>query len=325
LIAKRLILFFERRKKRLASKDIQENRFYDGLSPTRNKLFSKLKNIFLTDKIDEKMYERIEEALYVSDLGPRLVSQVLDRLRAGENLGESTHERMKKILLSFFPETQKVTKFPEDERNGPKVILLVGVNGVGKTTTAGKLALKEMSAGKKVMLVGADTFRAAATEQINFWAKKIGCDFVSRSDGADPSSVVFDALESGNAQKIDVIIIDTAGRLQNKKNLMEEIKKVHRVCGKVIINSPHEVFLVIDANTGQNALNQVKEFNACIQLTGLIMTKVEGTSRGGMIVSATNESKVPVCYLGFGEHEKDLVDFDTNKFINALLDFDITS
>lgn len=322
---KRLILFFERRKENSVSKDIEKNRFYEGLSPTRNKLFSKLKNIFLKDKIDEEMYERIEEALYISDLGPRLVSQVLDRLRAGENLGESTHKRLQKILLSFFPETQGLPKFCEDEKNAQKVILLVGVNGVGKTTTAGKLALKEMSSGKKVMLVGADTFRAAATEQINFWAEKIGCDFVSRSDGADPSSVVFDALESGNSKKIDVIIIDTAGRLQNKKNLMEEIKKVHRVCGKVITNSPHEVFLVIDANTGQNALSQVKEFNDCIKLTGLIMTKVEGTSKGGMIVSATNESRVPVCYLGFGEHEKDLVDFDPNKFINALLDFDISS
>ena len=314
-------MFFERKKKGLASKEIEKDRFYKGLSQTRNKLFSKLKNIFQTDKIDEEMYERIEEALYISDLGPSLVSEVLERLRSRENLEEPTQKRMEKIFLSFFPEIQTLPKSQEEQRNGPKVILLVGVNGVGKTTTAGKLAFKEMSTGKRVMLVGADTFRAAATEQINFWAKKFGCDFASRSDGADPSSVVFDALESGNARKTDVIIIDTAGRLQNKKNLMEEIKKVHRVCSKVIENSPHEVFLVIDANTGQNALSQVKEFNSCIQLTGLFMTKIEGTSKGGMIVSASNESKVPVLYLGIGEDVQDLVDFDPNEFIKALLDF----
>lgn len=314
-------MFFERKKKDLASKEIEKNRFYKSLSRTRNKLFSKLKNIFQTDKIDEEMFERIEEALYISDLGPSLVSEVLERLRSRENLEEPIQKRMEKIFLSFFPEIQTLPKSQEEQRNGPKVILLVGVNGVGKTTTAGKLAFKEMIAGKKVMLVGADTFRAAATEQINFWAKKIGCDFAGRSDGADPSSVVFDALESGNARKTDIIIIDTAGRLQNKKNLMEEIKKVHRVCSKVIENSPHEVFLVIDANTGQNALSQVKEFNSCIQLTGLIMTKIEGTSKGGMIVSASNESKVPVLYLGIGEDVEDLVDFDPNEFIKALLDF----
>ena len=314
-------MFFERKKKDLASKEIEKNRFYKSLSRTRNKLFSKLKNIFQTDKIDEEMFERIEEALYISDLGPSLVSEVLERLRSRENLEEPIQKRMEKIFLSFFPKIQTLPKFQEEQRNGPKVILLVGVNGVGKTTTAGKLAFKEMIAGKKVMLVGADTFRVAATEQINFWAKKIGCDFAGRSDGADPSSVVFDALESGNARKTDIIIIDTAGRLQNKKNLMEEIKKVHRVCSKVIENSPHEVFLVIDANTGQNALSQVKEFNSCIQLTGLIMTKIEGTSKGGMIVSASNESKVPVLYLGIGEDVEDLVDFDPNEFIKALLDF----
>jgi len=314
-------LFFERKKKDLASKEIEKNRFYKSLSRTRNKLFSKLNNIFQTDKIDEEMFERIEEALYISDLGPSLVSEVLERLRSRENLEEPIQKRMEKIFLSFFPEIQTLPKSQEEQRNGPKVILLVGVNGVGKTTTAGKLAFKEMIAGKKVMLVGADTFRVAATEQINFWAKKIGCDFAGRSDGADPSSVVFDALESGNARKTDIIIIDTAGRLQNKKNLMEEIKKVHRVCSKVIENSPHEVFLVIDANTGQNALSQVKEFNSCIQLTGLIMTKIEGTSKGGMIVSASNESKVPVLYLGIGEDVEDLVDFDPNEFIKALLDF----
>ena len=314
-------MFFERKDKKLVSKRPDQNRFYKGLSLTRNKIFFKFKNIFSTDQIDEKTYDQIEEALYISDLGPRLVSEVISRLRSGESSKESTHIRMENILLSLFPETQKTPISSKDKCIGPRVILLVGVNGAGKTTTAGKLASKEMSEGKKVMLVGADTFRAAATEQINFWAEKIGCDFTSRSDGADPSSVVFDALESGSARKKDTIIIDTAGRLQNKKNLMEEIKKVHRVCGKVIANSPHEVFLVIDANTGQNALSQVKEFNSCVQLTGLIMTKVEGTSKGGIIISASNESKVPVCYLGVGEDMQDLVDFDSHEFVKALLDF----
>ncbi len=314
-------MFFERKDKKLVSKRPDQNRFYKSLSLTRNKIFLKFKNIFSTDQIDEKTYEQIEEALYISDLGPRLVSEVINRLRSGESSEESTHIRMENILLSLFPETQDTPISSKDECIGPRVILLVGVNGVGKTTTAGKLASKEMSEGKKVMLVGADTFRAAATEQINFWAEKIGCDFTSRSDGADPSSVVFDALESGSAGKKDTIIIDTAGRLQNKKNLMEEIKKVHRVCGKVIANSPHEVFLVIDANTGQNALSQVKEFDSCVQLTGLIMTKVEGTSKGGIIISASNESQVPVCYLGVGEGVQDLVDFDSHEFVKALLDF----
>ena len=213
-------MFFERKHKKLVSKRPDQNRFYKGLSLTRNKIFFKFKNIFSTDQIDEKTYDQIEEALYISDLGPRLVSEVISRLRSGESSKESTHIRMENILLSLFPETQKTPISSKDKCIGPRVILLVGVNGAGKTTTAGKLASKEMSEGKKVMLVGADTFRAAATEQINFWAEKIGCDFTSRSDGADPSSVVFDALESGSARKKDTIIIDTAGRLQNKKNMM---------------------------------------------------------------------------------------------------------
>ncbi|MED5580127.1 MAG: signal recognition particle-docking protein FtsY [Nitrospinota bacterium] len=313
-------MFFEREDKSQVLNDTDQNLFFKGLSLTRNKLFSKLKNIFSNDNMDEKTFEQIEEALYVSDLGPRLVSEVLKRLRSGEGVEHSSRVRIQQILLSFFPEAVKFSTSTRDECSGPKVILLVGVNGVGKTTTAGKLASREVSQGKKVMLVGADTFRAAATEQINFWAQKVGCDFASRSDGADPSSVVFDALESGNARRLDTIIIDTAGRLQNKKNLMEEIKKIHRVCGKVIQDSPHEVFLVIDANTGLNSLNQVKEFNSCVELTGLIMTKVEGTSKGGVIVSASSESGVPIYYLGVGEGVQDLVDFDPHKFVRALLE-----
>ncbi len=240
-----------------------------------------------------------------------------DELADGAALKTIFREKIAEYLRA--PESGHELNFPD---SGPLVIMVLGVNGVGKTTSIGKLAHKFTQDGRKVLLVAADTFRAAATEQLQIWGERVGVEVVAREAGADPSSVVFDALESNRGRESEVIIIDTAGRMHTKVNLVEELKKIKRVMGKKVTGAPHEVLLVVDATTGQNAISQARLFNEAVEITGLILTKLDGTAKGGIVVNICRELKIPIRFIGVGEQIGDLRDFEPGEFAQALLDED---
>lgn len=296
-------------------------RLRDGLAKTRDEFIGKLETMFSGRSwSNEEDFEELEEVLYAADLGPVAIEAVLENLRRGGKGEKNPIERVRSILIGLLQSPAKKPSIlpPESAAGEPYVILLIGVNGVGKTTTAGKLAARYVSDGKKVMIAAADTFRAGAGEQVEIWAKRVGCELIRHKEGSDPSAVMFDAVHAAKARKLDVLLADTAGRLHTKTNLMEELKKIRRVTAKQLPGAPHEVFLVLDATSGQNVLAQVREFGEPLGVTGLILTKLDGSSKGGVIVGAAHESGIPIRFVGVGEKVEDLIEFDPNQFIFAL-------
>ncbi|MDD5759132.1 MAG: signal recognition particle-docking protein FtsY [Desulfobulbaceae bacterium] len=305
------------------SKEGVLQRLKAGLSKTRESFLSKMDAVFLGKKvIDAQLLDELEEILITSDLGFRTVQDLLDEARRQVSRQElADAEALKRFLkariLSYLQQIERPAELVMPE-SGPFVILVLGVNGVGKTTTIGKLAHKFKQADNKVLLVAADTFRAAAIDQIKVWGERIGVEVCAQQPGADPSSVAFDALEYARNRDFDVIIIDTAGRLHTKVNLMEELRKIKRVIGKKCAGAPHEVLLVLDATTGQNAVSQARQFHEVAELTGLVLTKLDGTAKGGIVVNISREFDLPIRFIGVGEKMDDLRDFDPAEFVEAL-------
>lgn len=297
------------------------DRLKNGLSKTRKGFIEKVESIFSRETIDEDSMEELEEALITSDVGAHAAQEVIsflkEKVRKGEATGiSSIKDTLKNSLVSLLGSSTPVVMFGDK----PFVILIIGVNGVGKTTTIGKLASRFVSQGHSVMLAAADTFRAAAIEQLEIWAKRAGASIVKHQSGSDPAAVAFDAIVSAKNKKIDVVIIDTAGRLHTKSPLMEELKKVKRVIQKAMPSAPHEVILVVDATTGQNALRQAQLFNDAIGITGVALTKLDGTAKGGIVFAIRKELGIPVRLIGIGEGVDDLRDFDPKEFVEALFD-----
>ncbi len=294
-------------------------RLRQGLSKTRGGFLGQVKGL-MAGRIDENTLEELEEVLYMADLGPLLVESLLEKLKAGEGAGADAKTRVQEIMHSCLENPESPAAYtPQDPPAGePRIILLVGVNGVGKTTTAGKLASRYSAEKRKVMLAAGDTFRAAAGEQLAAWAERSGCEIIRHQEGADSSAVVYDAVQAAKARGVDVLLVDTAGRLHTKKNLMEELRKLRRVTQRLIDAAPHEVLLVLDATSGQNVLSQVREFGPALGVTGLVLTKLDGTAKGGVALGATYESGIPIKYVGVGESVEDLLDFDPDAFIEAI-------
>ncbi len=295
-----------------------------GLTKTREGMVQKIREVIRRrPEIDEETLEEIEEILIEADIGVeptlRIIDQLRERFETGEpvenpEIQEFLEEEIRKILLpsDTAPSIAITTK--------PHVILVVGVNGVGKTTTIGKMAHKLSREGKKVLFAAGDTFRAAAIDQLGIWADRTGSDIVQHQPGADAASVAFDAIQAARARDIDVVLIDTAGRLHTKINLMEEVKKIRRVVAKALPGAPHETLLVLDATTGQNAVIQAKQFHSTVELTGLVLAKLDGTAKGGVVIAIADELDLPVRYVGLGEGVEDLHDFDPENFVRALFD-----
>ena len=297
-------------------------RFRERLSKTRTGLGGMLENVFSSSgPVDEELLEELEEILITSDLGLEATTNLLDKLRKKirkNKLSQASElrEALKESLLEMFkaPEAE-----PGRPKTGPEVILIVGVNGVGKTTTIGKLAHRHIQEGKKVMLAAGDTFRAAAGEQLEIWADRVGADIVRHQAGADPSAVIFDALEAALARGCDTVLVDTAGRLHTRVNLMEELKKIRRIMDRKVPGAPHQTLLILDATTGQNALSQARMFNESTPLTGLVMTKLDGTAKGGIVAAVSNLMDLPVFFVGLGEQMDDLKEFDPQAFVEAVI------
>lgn len=296
------------------------SRLVDGLSKTRNNIVSGIDSIFSGfSKIDEDFYEELEEILIMGDLGVHATQNILDDLRkkVKENHIKEP-EDCKQFLIESIKEQMKVGETAYRFEEEKSVLLVIGVNGVGKTTTVGKLAGKFKAQGKKVVIAGADTFRAAAGEQLKEWANRSGVDMIGGPEGSDPGAVVFDATAAAKARNADVLIVDTAGRLHNKKNLMNELGKINRILEREYPDAYRETLIVLDATTGQNALIQAKEFAEVAGISGIVLTKMDGTAKGGIAVAIQSELGVPVKYIGVGETIDDLQKFNSDEFVNAL-------
>lgn len=293
----------------------------EGLKKTRDNISEKINGIISSfTKIDEEFFESLEETLIASDVGVKTSELVCKKLREEvKKRGIKDPKEIKNTLACVISEILGDTVSLNLERK-PVVILLVGVNGVGKTTTIGKLAYKLKKEGKKVILGAGDTFRAAASEQLDIWAKKVGCPIIKQPEGADAAAVIFDTISSAKAQSADVIICDTAGRLHTKNNLMRELEKIQRVIKRELPESDKEILLVIDASTGQNGLNQAIEFKKILDLTGIVLTKLDGTARGGIVLAIKNELELPVKFIGIGEDLESLREFDVKQFSRALFE-----
>ncbi len=305
--------------------DNKEKELYDkGFEKTRKELSDKLNNLNRKySKINSEYFEELEEILIMADIGVSTVMNFMERLvdRAKKekisNPSDLNELIVDELFIIYVNEEVLSDKIKYND-NGPTVLLFVGVNGVGKTTTIAKLAKREKDLGKKVMLVAGDTFRAGAIEQLSIWADKVGVKVVTGAEGSDPSSVMYTALEEAKKDNYDVVLIDTAGRLQNKVNLMNELDKVNRVIGKLIDGAPQETLLVIDATTGQNGISQAKQFKEITNITGIVLTKLDGTAKGGIVLAIKDEVNIPVKYIGLGEGLDDLKSFDIEKYIYGL-------
>ena len=298
------------------------SRLVAGLTKTRDNIVSGIDAVFSGfSKIDEEFYEELEEILIMGDLGVKATEAILDDLRAKvkENHIKDPAE-CKQLLIDSIKEQMKVEETAYRFENEKSVVLVIGVNGVGKTTTVGKLAGKLKSQGKKVILAGADTFRAAAGDQLKEWANRSGVEMIGGTEGADPGAVVYDASAAAKARNADVLLVDTAGRLHNKKNLMNELGKINRILEKEYPDAYRETLVVLDATTGQNALVQAREFSDVAKISGIVLTKMDGTAKGGIAVAIQSELAVPVKYIGVGETIDDLQKFDSDEFVNALFD-----
>jgi len=296
-------------------------RLKQGLTKTKQGFVEKVEAIFQGKSIDSETLEELEETLILADIGAISASEVVRHLREKAGKGElgnsgSVKDFLKKELSSLLGAGQKLVPYGEK----PFVILAIGVNGVGKTTTIGKLASRFRDQGYSVILAAGDTFRAAAIEQLEIWGKRSHAQVVKHQSGSDPSAVVFDAIEAARARGIDIVIIDTAGRLHTKSPLMEELKKVRRVCAKALPGAPHEVLLVVDATNGQNALKQAEIFNKTVGVTSIALTKLDGTAKGGIVFAIKKELNIPVKLIGVGEGIDDLQDFAPQDFVSALFD-----
>ncbi|MEY2719988.1 MAG: hypothetical protein RLZZ273_1354 [Bacteroidota bacterium] len=322
--------FFDKIKQKITgvAESLTFDRLKEGLAKTRDSFVGKLRSILSGRSIDDALLADIEELLITSDVGvgtsEKIISRLKERVRR-DNVSES--EMIIGILkeeiadlIATSPSAANDATFAIDETQKPHVIMLIGVNGVGKTTTIGKLAHNYKKAGKSVLIGAADTFRAAANEQLEVWAKRAGVDIVQQQHGADPAAVAFDTLQAAKARGTDVVIIDTAGRLHNKQGLMQELEKISRVMKKIHPSAPHDVFLALDATTGQNALQQAKEFTKVAPLTGIVLTKLDGTAKGGAVLAIADAMNIPVRYIGVGEKIDDLQVFDTDTFVEALFE-----
>lgn len=293
----------------------------NGLNKTKTSFDEKMNDIFSNfRKVDENLLEELEEALIMSDVGANTSATIIDNLRERvkkENIKDEqgVREALRKEIQEIFDATDNTLKL----ETKPAVILVVGVNGVGKTTSIGKIANRLKKDGKKVVVAAADTFRAAAVEQLEIWANRVGCDIVKREEGVDPASVVYDAIKITKEKNADVLICDTAGRLHNKKYLMDELIKIKKVIDKELPDSSEEVLMVLDATTGQNAISQVQAFKETVDITGIVLTKLDGTAKGGAVIGIVNENKVPVKFIGVGEQVDDMEIFNSEDFVKALI------
>ena len=281
---------------------------------------AKTKQVFSFTKVDENLLDELEEKLVIADVGMETTEKIINNLRTRikkENLKEA--DEVKKALKEEIEEIFKDNKPELDLENKPAVILMVGVNGAGKTTSIGKIANNLKKEGKKVIIASGDTFRAAATEQLEVWANRAGCELVKGNEGSDPASVIFDSIKVAKEKNADVLICDTAGRLQNKKYLMDELEKIKRVIDRELPNSSKEILLVLDASTGQNAISQVKAFKETTGVTGLVLTKLDGTAKGGVVIGIVDKNKIPIKYIGVGEQIDDMEVFNSEDFINAII------
>ena len=294
-------------------------RLKEGLTKTRKGFIEKVESIFTGGKIDEETLEELEEILITSDIGTKATAEIMAVIREKVNKGEvrdasSVKELLKKEMIAILGHSQPLVVYG----NRPFVILAVGVNGVGKTTTIGKLASRFQSQGFSVLLAAGDTFRAAGIEQLEIWAERAGTQIVKHQHGSDPAAVAFDAVAAAKNRGIDVVIVDTAGRLHTKSNLMEELKKVRKTIEKAMPEAPHEILLVVDATTGQNALRQAELFNKAVGITGIALTKLDGTAKGGIVLAIKKGFGIPIRLIGFGEGIDDLRDFVPKEFVEAL-------
>ena len=298
-------------------------RLQERLGKTRDSMITRLDRLFLGKKeIDAELLEDLEEILITADLGVNTTVDLLDDVRTKVSRQElndpqALKQALKERILSFFEGYAQPAEITMPSVK-PFVLMVVGVNGVGKTTTIGKLANKFVESGNSVLLVAADTFRAAAIDQLKIWGERVGVEVVAKQPGVDPSSVIYDAMDYAAPKGFDVIIVDTAGRLHTKVNLMEELKKIKRVIDKKVAGAPHEIMLILDATTGQNSISQAKLFNEAVDITGLTLTKLDGTAKGGIVINICHEMKIPLRFIGIGEKIEDLREFDPNEFIEAL-------
>jgi fused signal recognition particle receptor len=290
-----------------------------GLTKTRDALSATLGSVFTASEIDDDFYEELEESLIMADLGVDTSVKAADRLRkAVKEQHLKTAEEAKQALKAILVDMLNVGNTALDMENKPAVVLVLGVNGVGKTTTIGKIATRLIAEGKNVLLVAGDTFRAAAADQLEIWAERSGAAIVRQNEGADPASVVFDGIQSAKAKGVDVILIDTAGRLHNKQNLMNELNKIRRIVDRELPNASKEVLLVLDGTTGQNGLIQAKQFKETAGVTALALTKLDGTAKGGIVIAVADSLQIPVKFVGVGEKAEDLMPFEARSFVEAL-------
>ncbi|MBI5286032.1 MAG: signal recognition particle-docking protein FtsY [Deltaproteobacteria bacterium] len=288
-----------------------------GLARTHDSLMGRIEGLFSSSATREELLSSLEEALILADVGVKTSAELVDGIRdrfRGKGV-EEIRDYLKESIFNILKDCQR----PLEVSTTPFVIMALGVNGVGKTTTIGKMAARFKAEGKKVILGAGDTFRAAAIEQLEAWGKRVDCDVIKQAQGGDPGAVAFDATRAAIARKVDVLIIDTAGRLHTKTNLMEELKKVKRVISRELPGAPHEVLLVLDATTGQNALTQARVFNEALSVTGIALAKLDGTAKGGIIVAIADELKIPIRYIGIGEDVEDLRAFDAREFVEAMI------
>lgn len=296
------------------------SRLVEGLTKTRNAVVSGIENVFLGyDVIDEDFYEELEETLIMGDIGIRASTDIIEELRKRVKEEHLTSpSQCKDVLIETIKQRMDLGENAYEFENRKSVVFVIGVNGVGKTTSVGKLASQLKKEGKKVLVVAADTFRAAAIEQLEEWTKRAGVDIIAQNEGSDPGAVVFDACKAAIAKNTDVMIVDTAGRLHNKKNLMEELKKINKIIEREYPDAYRETLVVLDGTTGQNALEQARVFNEAANITGIILTKLDGSAKGGIAVAIQAELSIPVKYIGVGEKIDDLHKFDSQEFVDAL-------
>ena len=293
-----------------------------GLTKTRDNLKSGIDSLFSGfSEIDEDFYEELEEILIMADIGVNTTEKIIENLR--EKVKEQKIKEIavcRQLLIDSIKEQMRVNETAYEFENSRSVVLLIGVNGVGKTTSVGKLAGQLKAQGKRVIVAAADTFRAAAIEQLTEWANRANVEIISGQEGGDPASVVYDAVNAAKARKADVLICDTAGRLHNKKNLMEELKKINRIIDREFPDAHRETLVVLDGTTGQNALAQAKQFGEVAELTGIVLTKLDGTAKGGIAIAIQSEMNIPVKYIGIGEKIDDLQKFNADSFVDALFE-----
>ncbi len=302
-------------------------RLKEGLSKTRNNIAESFNNLFKASELDDDFYDELEETLVMSDMGFETTERIIDDLKAKvKELKIKEAEACKELVINIIRDQMSVDESAYDFENKKTVVFVIGVNGVGKTTSIGKLAAQYKSQGKKVLMAAADTFRAAAIDQLKTWSNRAGVDIIAQNEGADPSAVVYDAVAAAKARNTDILLVDTAGRLHNKKNLMDELSKMRRIIDKEYPEANVESLIVLDGTTGQNALEQARQFSSVTEINGIIITKLDGTAKGGIAIAIQSELNVPVKYIGIGEKIEDLQKFDPNNYVTALFsDFELHS